>query len=71
MKKSNFVCIWIMNLELYLSDIRKIKTDSWRRSRKKLQAFRNDVFYKRAMNKAVASIQYSEKVCEADIRQEN
>lgn len=54
---------------VYLSDIRKLKLAVGEEAEpEKLQAFRKDVFYKRAMNKAVASIQYSEK-CEADIRQ--
>lgn len=54
---------------LYASDIKRLKlivgenTDA-----KKLTQFRKDYFFKRAMDKAIAAIKYSEK-CEYDIRQ--
>lgn len=54
---------------LYASDIRRLKlkvgseTDA-----EKMQQFRSEYFFKRAMNKAVTAIKYSEK-CEYDIRQ--
>lgn len=54
---------------LYASDIKRLKlivgenTDA-----EKLTQFRKDYFFKRAMDKAIAAIKYSEK-CEYDIRQ--
>lgn len=54
---------------LYASDIKRLKlivgenTDA-----EKLKQFRKDYFFKRAMDKAIAAIKYSEK-CEYDIRQ--
>lgn len=54
---------------LYASDIRRLKlkvgseTDA-----EKMQQFRSEYFFKRAMNKAITAIKYSEK-CEYDIRQ--
>ena len=54
---------------LYASDIKRLKlivgenTDA-----EKLTQFRNDYCFKRAMDKAIAAIKYSEK-CEYDIRQ--
>ena len=54
---------------LYASDIRRLKlTVGSETDAEKMQQFRSEYFFKRAMNKAVTAIKYSEK-CEYDIRQ--
>jgi regulatory protein len=53
---------------VYVSDIRRLHiTVGEDMDDDKLMAFRDEYLYKRAMNKAIASIKYSEK-CEYDIR---
>ncbi len=53
---------------VYKSDIRRLKLTVGEECDKELiMAFRKDLFFQRAMNKAVASIKYAEK-CEYDIR---
>lgn len=54
---------------VYQSDINRLKLDIGSSIEKSvLDVFRNDCLYKRAMNKAISSIKYSEK-CEHDIRE--
>ena len=54
---------------LYASDIRRLKlTVGSETDAEKMQQFRSEYFFKRALNKAVTAIKYSEK-CEYDIRQ--
>lgn len=54
---------------LYTSDIKRLKlTVGEDADEEKLMRFRTEYFFKRAMDKAIAAIKYSEK-CEYDIRQ--
>jgi regulatory protein len=54
---------------VYKSDLRRLKLQQGAEiPDEKLMAFRQEYFYKRAMNKAVSSLGFSEK-CEYDIRQ--